>query len=436
MGNYVPITRDQEREMLETLGLKSVEELFIDIPKDVLLDDLLNIPKGKSQMETLMQMENLAKKNKVYDSIYRGFGAYNHYIPFAVCYIASKEEFLTTYTPYQAEINQGMLQAMFEYQTMICELTAMDLSNSSVYDGASAACEAIIMSADKKRDKALVSSTLNPQVIETINSYFKNSDIKVQLIPSKDGRTDLDELAKIVDKETACVLVSQINKFGLLEDMDAVKETIGSTPFIAYTNPLALSILKSPGEYGADIAIGEGQVLGIPLSFGGPYLGFMACTKKHMRKLPGRIVGQTVDHEGRRAFVLTLQAREQHIRREKASSNICTNQANSALRAGIYMALMGKEGMKRAANLSMARAHYLKEELLKTNLFYQAYEGEFFNEFPTKYKLDSNKLLKTLSDNGILGPYLYEDKLIWAVTEMNSKEDIDKLIQLVKEGAK
>ena len=436
MGNYVPNTDNERKEMLSSIGFNEISELFQTIPKDVLLTKPMDISKGMSEMEVRKEMQSKAGKNKVYTSIFRGCGAYNHYIPSCVGYIASKEEFLTTYTPYQAEISQGILQAIFEYQTMICSLTGMEISNASVYDGATAASEAILMCIERKKNKAVVSGALHPHVIETINTYFDGSDVEVCIVPELDGKTDLEKLKESIDDRTACVLVSQISFYGQLEDIDTVKECINKVPLIMYCNPIALGILKTPGEYGAHIAVGEGQPLGIPMSFGGPYLGFMACTKEYMRKIPGRIVGQTTDTRGERAFVLTLQAREQHIRREKARSNICTNQANCALRASIYMSAMGKEGIKKAAILSMAKAHYLKEALLNTGLFELVYKGEFFNEFVTKSKFNDEEMLNQLTEKGILGGYPHNGTIIWCATEMNSKEEIDYLVSQILEVAR
>lgn len=436
MGTYVPSTEKERREMLASIGVCDMDDLFRTIPEDVMLKEPLDIPKGMSELEVRKKMKGLANKNKVYSSIFRGCGSYNHYIPSCVGYIASKEEFLTTYTPYQAEISQGILQAMFEYQTMICELTGMELSNASVYDGATAASEAILMCLERKKNKAVVSGALHPDVLETIKTYFSGSDVEICFVPCVDGKMDYDKMKECIDDSTACVVVGQISFYGQLEDIDKVKEVIGDVPLVMYVNPIALGMLKTPGEYGAQIAVGEGQSLGIPMSFGGPCLGFMACTKEYMRKIPGRIVGKTTDSRGRTAYVLTLQAREQHIRREKARSNICTNQANCALRAAIYMSAMGKEGIKKAALLSMSKAHYLKDVLLATGLFELVYQGEFFNEFVTRSKdMDDRKMLDFLSEKGILGGYPYEGNIIWCATEMNSKEEMDYLVSQIKEVA-
>ena len=329
MGSYVPNTDIDRQAMLAAIGAKSIEELYNVIPTDIKLDKDLNIPKGLSELEVRNKMARIGAKNLVFRSIFRGYGAYNHYIPSIVKHITSKEEFVTAYTPYQAEISQGVLQSIFEYQTLICELTGMDVSNASVYDGMTAAAEAVLMCIERKKKKVLISETVNPQTIETIKTYCMGIDCEIILIPSKDGKTDIEALEGLMDKEVSSVLIQQPNYYGQIEDCSKIGEIAKQHKgnYIISANPISLGILKTPREYGADIAVGEGQPLGLSLSFGGPYLGFMATTSKNVRKLPGRIVGETTDNKGNRAFVLTLQAREQHIRREKASSNICSNQA-------------------------------------------------------------------------------------------------------------
>lgn len=433
MGNYVPCTDSTRKEMLSAIGYNDIIELYSSVPEEVMLERPLNIPKGQSEMTVKKMMKDIAGKNKVFSTIFRGAGSYNHYIPSAVNSIATKEEFITAYTPYQAEISQGILQIMFEYQTMICNLTGMDVSNASVYDGATAAAEAILMCVDRKKNKAIVSGALHPHVIETVKTYFAGMDIEICIIPVKEGKTDTDALKNAIDDRTACILAGQISFFGQLEDVDTIKEYGMGLGLIMYCNPIALSILKTPAECGFDIAIGEGQPLGIPMSFGGPYLGFMACRKEYMRNLPGRIVGETSDDRGNRAYVLTIQAREQHIRREKARSNICTNQANCALRAAVYMSLMGSEGLRKAAALSISKAHYLRDALCETGLFRQVYTGEFFNEFVTESNIDTEKLLKHLEDKGILGGMPYGNQIIWCATEMNTKEEIDEMVKIIRE---
>lgn len=455
MGTYVPNTKEEQLKMLNAIGLNSMDELFEAIPEQVKLNFPLDIPKGMSEMEVSGRMRSIAAKNKVFSTIFRGCGAYRHYIPAIVKQVISKEEFMTAYTPYQAEISQGILQSIFEFQTMICELTGMQVSNASVYDGASAAAEAVIMCKERKRKKALISASVNPMIIETIGTYITGTDMEMEIIPEKDGLTDIDALREKLDDEVSCVLIQQPNYYGLLEDGDKIGDLIADSDikFIMSCNPISLGILKTPAEYGADIAVGEGQVLGIELSYGGPYLGFMATTDKLMRRLPGRIVGETKDSQGRRAYVLTLQAREQHIRREKASSNICSNQALCAMTAAVYLSAMGKKGLEQAATLSMSKAHYLAERLCEIDGYNMVYQGEFFNEFVTTVNRDVDKILKALEEHGILGGYPlkrdkipggyysnrdndskdHKEQILWCATEVNTKEEIDSLVQILKE---
>lgn len=439
MGTYIPTTIQEQKEMLSAIGCETLDELFCHIPQDVRIKGELNLPEGMSELEVRRKMEEIADKNVIFSSIFRGAGAYNHYIPSIVKSVTSKEEFLTAYTPYQAEISQGILQSIFEYQTMICELTGMDVSNASVYDGATAAAEAISMCRERKRDKVYVSMTVNPQVIETIKTYCFGNGIKVVLVPEKDGVTNIDYLNAQMDDNAACLYIQQPNFYGIIEDYSALEESIHKAggKFIMGVNPISLGVLKSPGECGADIAVGEGQPLGMPLGFGGPYLGFMASTGSMMRKLPGRIVGETTDLEGKRAYVLTLQAREQHIRREKASSSICSNEALCAMTAAAYLAAMGSSGLQQAATLSMSKAKYMAERLGETG-FVQVYKKDFFNEFVTKSKIPAEKVLKLLEKEGILGGYpLSGDKegmILWCCTEMNTKEEIDKVVRILKEA--
>ena len=352
----------------------------------------------------------------------RGAGAYRHYIPAIIRQVTSKEEFVTAYTPYQAEISQGVLQSIFEYQTMICELTGMDASNASVYDGATAAAEAVAMCRDRKRTRAVVSAAAHPDVIATrVRTYCYGRERRAWLAaPAEDGATDPDALRRLLDETTACVYVQQPNFFGQLEDLPALAAQVhaAGAKVIMGVNPISLGLLKTPGECGADIAVGEGQPLGMPLSFGGPYLGFMACQKAMMRKLPGRIVGQTMDAEGKRGFVLTLQAREQHIRREKASSNICSNQALCALTATVYLAAMGPRGLKQVASTCHAKAHYLAGELAKLGFALRSGDKPFFHEFLTDCPVDPAKLCAALEEQGILGGLPVDGGILWCCTEL------------------
>lgn len=435
MGGYVPNTKEQRQDMLKAIGLSSMEDLFVDIPQEVRLKGELEIPQGKSELEVKREMEDLAGKNRVFRTIFRGAGAYRHYIPAAVTSIISKENFLTAYTPYQAEVSQGILQSIFEYQTMICDLTGMDASNASVYDGASAAAEGVAMCRERKRAKALISGATSPYVIQTIQTYCHGNGMEMEVIPEKDGKTDWEELKARLDSGTACVYIQHPNFYGNLEDAKEIGELTheAGAKFVMGVNPISLGMLKTPAEYGADVAVGEGQPLGLPLAFGGPYIGFMACTDKMMRKLPGRIVGQTKDRNGKTGYVLTLQAREQHIRREKAPSNICSNQALCALAVTVYLSSMGNEGLREAALQSASKAHYLSKEL-ETIGYHTENQGTFFHEFVTTSKVSAKETLDALEAQGILGGYpLDEHRILWCCTEVNTKEEMDDVIRILKE---
>ncbi len=435
MASYIPSTQEERLEMLKAVGLQSYRALYKDVPAEMYLEDgALNIPEGKSELEVSRTVSAMAAKNHVFSTVLRGAGAYDHYIPSIVKYIPAKEEFLTAYTPYQAEMSQGILQSIFEYQTGICELTGMDVSNASVYDGATAAAEAVAMCRDRKRRIALVSGAAHPDTVNTIRTYCYGTNDEMIVIPVKDGKTDLDALKSMLTADIACVYVQQPNFYGQFEDSQAIAEAVhaNGSLYILGCNPIALGIMKSARDQGADIAAGEGQPLGMPLSFGGPYLGYMATTEKLMRKLPGRIVGQTVDAKGERAFVLSLQAREQHIRREKASSNICSNQALCALTAGLYLAAMGPKGLAQAARSSMAKAHYLARELCTIPGVSLAYQGEFFHEFVTVMP-KAQEILAALEKADILGGLPMDGGILWCATEKVSKEQLDRAVAIVKE---
>ena len=437
MGSYIPVSDAERRAMLDAIGAATVDELFEAIPPQMRVDKL-DLPDGCSELETRRFMEGLARENHCFGSIFRGAGAYWHYIPAIVNSVVNKEEFVTAYTPYQAEISQGVLQAIFEYQTMIADLTGMDVANASVYDGAAAAAEATNMCRDRKRNKALVAAGTHPMVIQTIRTYCFGNNSQVEIIPAKDGKLDMAALETMLDDTVSCVYLQQPNYFGIIEDAVNVggKAHAAGAKFIMGVNPIAAAVLQSAGECGADIAVGEGQPLGMPLSFGGPYLGFMAASSSMMRKLPGRIVGQTVDVDGKRAFVLTLQAREQHIRREKASSNICSNQNLCALTASVYLAAMGNEGLRQVAENCYANAHYLAEKLADIG-FKQAYDAHFFHEFVTESPLPADKVMAALESHDILGGLpLADGRILWCATEMNDKEQIDRLIDVLREVAR
>lgn len=434
MGSYIPSTPQQRQEMLKTIGLSSFRELYGDVPAEMYLDRPLNIPSGMSELEVGRAVRAMADRNRVYDVILRGAGAYDHYIPSIVKYIPAKEEFLTAYTPYQAEMSQGLLQSIFEYQTMICMLTGMDVSNASVYDGATAAAEAAAMCRDRKRRVTLVSAAAHPDTINTIRTYCYGTGDEMRIVPEKDGKTDLDALREMLTTDVAGFYVQQPNFHGLFEDAETLGAAVhkAGALYVMGCNPMALAIMKTPRDCGADIAVGEGQPLGLPLAAGGPYLGYMATTEKHMRKLPGRIVGETTDAQGRRAYVLSLQAREQHIRREKASSNICSNEALCALTAGLYMSTMGPDGMAQAAEQSMAKAHYLADALCAVGGVKLRYSGDFFHEFVTDMP-KTEEVLSALSEAGILGGLPVDGGILWCATEKVTKDAMDKTVAIVKE---
>ncbi len=435
MGSYIPATGEERKAMLAALGLSSTEELFQVVPEQARVREL-NLPEGLSEMEVARKVSGLAERNVRFRSVFRGAGAYRHHIPAIVKTVTSREEFVTAYTPYQAEISQGILQSIFEYQTQICELTGMDVSNASVYDGAVAAAEGCLMCMERRRNGVILAGTADPQVREVVETYCESRGVPVTVLPVSDGATSTDDLRAALSEGTACVYVQSPNYYGVLEDMDALVAAAheAGARVVMGANPISLGLLKTPGEYGADIAVGEGQPLGMPLGFGGPYLGFMACRKELMRRLPGRIVGETVDGEGRRAFVLTLQAREQHIRREKASSNICSNEALCAMTASVYLAAVGPQGLRRVAENSAAHAHYLAGKLASVPGFSLRHKGrEFFHEFLTDCPVDPDMLCSRLAERGILGGLPVEGGLLWCCTELCTRNDMDELVTAIRE---
>jgi glycine dehydrogenase subunit 1 len=432
--SYIPSTQAERQAMLEAVGAKDILDLYRDVPQDMILDRPLDIPSGKSELEVRRMMTAMAGKNIRFDTVLRGAGVYDHYIPSIVKYIPTKEEFLTSYTPYQAEMSQGVLQSIFEFQTMICELTGMDVANASVYDGATAAAEAAAMCRARKRTVTLISAAAHPDTINTVRTYCYGANTELKVVPVKDGKTDLAALKELLGENAASFYLQQPNFFGLLEDAEAVAEIVheAGALFVMGCNPISLGILKTPRDCGADIAVGEGQPLGLPMSYGGPHLGFMATVQKHMRKLPGRIVGETVDSRGERAYVLSLQAREQHIRRERASSNICSNQALCALTAGIYMAAMGPRGLAEAARQSMSKAHYLAQALCSLPGVSLQFDGPFFHEFVTSLPR-ADEVLSALEEAGILGGLPVDKGVLWCATEKVSKGELDRTVSIVKE---
>ncbi|HLR80686.1 MAG TPA: aminomethyl-transferring glycine dehydrogenase subunit GcvPA [Bacillota bacterium] len=438
---YLPMTDADQKEMLDTIGVDSTEELFSDIPKSVRYDGQLNLKQPASEAQLMKELSQMANKNasmKEYCS-FLGAGVYDHYIPSVVDHVISRSEFYTAYTPYQPEISQGELQAIFEFQTMISELSGLPIANSSMYDGGTALAEAVNLSAAQtKRKKVIVSKAVHPESRAVIKTYAKGPELEIVEIDHKDGRTDLEQLAKELDEHTAGVAIQYPNFFGQIEPLEAVQEIIEQqkkTMFIVSSNPLALGYLTPPGQFGADIVVGDTQVFGIPSQFGGPHCGYFTTTKKLMRKVPGRLVGQTTDEEGVRGFVLTLQTREQHIRREKATSNICSNQALNALASSVALTSLGKTGLRKMAALNMYKARYAKQQLLDAGIAV-AFDGPFFNEFVIKLPLSVTEMNAKLLNDGIIGGYDLEQvypelerHMLIAVTENRTKEEIDTFVE-------
>lgn len=420
--------------MLKAMGYGSIDELYADVPVQAAIDEL-DLPAGLSELETRRLIEGMAAKNTVFPIIFRGAGAYWHYRPSIVKSVLSNETFITAYTPYQAEISQGVLQSIFEYQSLVCELTGLDVSNASLYDGASAAGEAMLMCLDRKRTRVMVAGSANPQYFECMQTYANSRGVTVDIVGIKDGAVDTEALREALGDDTACVFFQQPNYRGILEDARGIVNVAheAGAKVVMGVEPTTLGLLATPGEVGADICVAEGQPLGLPLSFGGPYLGIITCTSALMRKLPGRIVGQTTDAEGRRAFVLTLQAREQHIRREKASSNVCSNEALCALGAGAYLSAMGPRGLEQVARQSYEKAHYAAECIAAVSGFELVYSQPFFNEFVTSCPIAPEMVERTLAEHGILAGLPVDEGLLWCVTEMNTKESIDQLARLLAE---
>ena len=431
---YFPQTTEDIRAMLDRIGVKSLDDLYADVPADCLYKGEYDLPDAMTEQQVREFFEGLATKNPKL-KVFAGAGAYDHYTPAVIPYITQRSEFITAYTPYQCEISQGTLRYIFEYQSMICTLTGMDVSNASMYDGPTAAAEAMRMmvSQAKKKNTVLVSNTLLPQVRGVIATYAKYAGITIKEIVAEGGQTSKGSLeALIAQGDVAGAIVPSVNRFGIIENLDGMADALHADKalFTVYCDPSALAVVKTPTEWGADIAVGDGQPLGIPLCYGGPYVGFMACRQDYMRKLPGRIVGETRDKEGRRAFVLTLQAREQHIRREKATSNICSNESLMALWVTVYLSLMGPEGMKQVNDLCYQRSHYLYGKLLETGKFEPVFDAPFLKEFVLKSKVPAAELQKKLADAGFFGALETEEGYVsFCVTEKRSYEDIDELVK-------
>ena len=436
MLKFFPHTEEDLRAMMAKAGVKDLDGLYAQIPESIRFRGDYDIPSEMSEIEVRQLFERLGSQNRQL-TCYAGYGVYDHYTPSVIPQLLQRSEFLTSYTPYQAEISQGTLHYIFEYQSLMAELTGMDISNASMYDGTTATAEAMMMAvaAGKKANKVLVSETLNSDIRKVLNTYALHQGIELETIAEKDGVTDVDDLkAKLAIGGVAGVIVQQPNAVGIVEDFTGFADACHDQKALFIINSVAadLAVLKTPGEWGADIAVGDGQSLGIPMHFGGPYVGYMCCTEKLIRKMPGRIVGMTKDNRNQRAFVLTLQAREQHIRRQKATSNICSNQSLMALFVTIYMSLMGKQGLKEAAQLSYAGAHYFCDKLLETGKFHLVYDKPFFNEFLVRYDGNLDELISFYMMNGILpGLKMSDGSLLIAVTEKRTKEEIDFFLSLL-----
>ncbi len=445
MYPYIPTTDADKQEMLKVVGLSSTEELFNDIPAAFRLTEDLKLPKSKNELEVVKWMKERAAENKGVHNLtcFLGAGAYDHYIPSIVDALISRSEFYTAYTPYQPEISQGTLQYVFEFQTLITKLTGMDMANASLYDGGTAYAEAAIMACSSaKRKEIVVSKSIHPHALEILKTYCHGQSIKLIEVETKNGVTDLEDLKNKITPETAGVIVQSPNFFGCIEDVAGATEiahSVKKCSMILSTDPFALGVLKQPSAYDVDIVVGEAQGLGLALNYGGPYLGIIAAKESYMRKMPGRFVGQTVDVDGKRSFVLTLAAREQHISREKATSNICTNQGLMTLAASIYMCTMGKEGLKEAGLQATSKAHYAFEKLTASGKFKPVFDQPFFMEFVLTSDIEPEKINKALLDAGIMGGYPigkhfpeHKNAILYAVTEKRTKEEIDRLCEVLE----
>lgn len=442
--NYVPHTDRDRSEMLAQIGVSSIDELFSDVPAEVRLKRALRLPEPMSEYELARHMAALAKRNATTDDLvsFLGAGSYDHFVPSVVRHIVSRSEFYTAYTPYQAEISQGMLQAIFEYQTLMCELVAMDVSNASLYDGATAVAEAATMACRQaRRQRVVVSRGVHPEYRATLKTYARNLGIEVVEAALSDGVTDLEDLDRVTSPATACVILQNPNFLGSVEHMDAAAEIAHASGalFVASVDPISLGVLAPPGEYGADIAVGEGQGLGSPMSYGGPYLGFLACRQELVRNMPGRVAGETRDPEGRRGYILTLQAREQHIRRERATSNICSNEALSALAAAVYLSWLGKSGIREVGELCLQKAHYAFDRITAIPGFRPASSAPFFKEFAVRMPVPPEEAGKALARSNILaglplGRFYPDlgDAMLIAVTEKRTKEEIDSFCRALE----
>lgn len=431
---YFPHTPEDIREMLSVIGVSSLDELYAEIPEELKLRRQLDIPAEMSEIEVRNHIQGLAQQVRPL-TCFAGAGAYDHYQPSVIPYIAARSEFSTSYTPYQAEISQGTLAYIFEYQTMMAELTGMDISNASMYDGSTATAEAMMMCVHsaRKKNTVIISETFAPEVLSVVKTYAKYHGVQLAIIPAKDGLTDKEAIAERMKAgDVAGIIVPQPNRYGLIEDFTGLADLAHENKALLVVNTIAsaLGVLKTPGEWGADIACGDAQSLGFPLQYGGPYCGYLCTKKEHVRKMPGRLVGATLDADGKRCFVLTMQAREQHIRREKATSNICTAQGVMCLYVAAYLSLMGSKGLKEVNAQSYAKAHYLCDALVATGKAQAVYNAPFLNEFLIKVA-DRDALYQRAIDQGILpGVKIDDDKLLIAVTEKRTQEEIEKLIKI------
>ncbi|HDD45275.1 MAG TPA: aminomethyl-transferring glycine dehydrogenase subunit GcvPA [Candidatus Desulfofervidus auxilii] len=439
--SYIPHTQEEVEEMLKIIGVSSIEELFVDIGEE-LRPKSFNLPEGKSEFEVKEDIKKISQKNNYSLIYFLGGGVYDHYIPAIVDTLSSRSEFYTAYTPYQPECSQGILQTMYEYQTAICILTDMDIANASLYDGGTALCEAVMMALRiTERKKIIIDGGINPIYQKMLFTYTANLPLEIIKLPPNIGQADRDKIYKHLDEKTAAIILQNPNFFGTIDDHKDIIEKAHSFGALVIESvyPISLGLIKTPGAMGADIVVGEGQSLGIPLAFGGPYLGFLACKEKFVRKMPGRIVGATVDKEGKRGFVLTLQTREQHIRRQKATSNICTNAALCALRAIIYLSILGKEGFIELAKLNYYKSEFTKKKLREIGI--EIINSPTFNEFVVYLKKDANEIAKIMIDKGFvaglpLGNFYkgMENYLLIAVTEKRKKEEILNFVETLKDA--
>lgn len=450
---YLFNTAEQQKEMLNTIGVNNIEDLFRQIPDELKLNRLLDLPPALTEMELESHVRNLVSGDPGITShtCFMGGGVYDHFIPAAIDEIVSRGEFYTAYTPYQAEASQGSLQAFFEFQSMICELTGMDVSNASLYEGGTAVSEAIFMSmrANKRHNKVVILGSLHPEYQQVTRTYLEHLNCEVCIVLTPDGTADIDAVVRALDNETTCLVIQQPNVWGCLEEVESLVQAAHDVGALAVcsVDPVSLGVLKRPSEYGADIVVAEGQSLGIPAQYGGPFLGILACKSEYVRKMPGRLIGKTVDRNGKECYTLSLQTREQHIRRDKATSNICTNQGLLALRATIYMALIGPQGLKEIGERSCRNAHYAFEELKKLPNFKPAFDKPFFKEFCMVYEGDLDSLRQqSLKKGFLIGPSLPQfgninsipeevrsRGILFACTEKRTKKDIDSLVRVMSE---